>query len=89
MRLPIAHAASKGEMQRAALDLLRETGQPVISRMVAERFCEAHGLLLDDAAFKTIRYRASNAMCHLRDKGLVRQIGKKEADVRWALLERA
>ena len=87
MRLPIPHAAAKGEMQRAALDLLRETGQPIVSRMVAERFCESRGFKPDPAAFKAIRYRASNAMCNLREKGLVRQIGKKGADVRWLLAD--
>jgi hypothetical protein len=87
MRLPIPHAASKGEMQRAALDLLRETGQPITSRMVAARFCETRDLHLDDAAFKTVRDRASNAMCHLRDKGLVCQVGKKGADVQWMLAD--
>ena len=87
MRLPIAHAANKGEMQRAALDLLRETSEAVTSRMVASRFCDTRNLRLDEAAFKSVRYRASNAMCHLRDKGLVRQVGKKGADVRWVLAE--
>ena len=62
MRLPPAHPAAKGEFQRAALDLFRETGGPISSRMVATRFCETRGLDLDDAAFRSIRCRASSGL---------------------------
>jgi hypothetical protein len=85
MRLPISHGAAKGEMQRAALDLLRETGAPITSRMVAQRFCDARSLKPDDATFTNIRNRASNALCNMRDKGMVREVGRDGANVRWGL----
>jgi hypothetical protein len=88
MRLPPAHPAAKGEFQRAALDLFRETGAPITSRMVADRFCEARGLSIDDTAFKAIRYRASSGLCNMRDQGMIRRVGaKKGANARWALAE--
>ena len=87
MRLPIPHAAGRGEMQRTALELLRGTGEAVTSRMLAERFCERRGLHLDDTSFKKVHYRASNAMRHLRQKGLVRQVGEKDANVQWAICD--
>src|ERR1039458_9505721 len=49
MRLPVPYAADKGEMQRAALDLLRETQAPITSLMVAERFCEERGFQIGRA----------------------------------------
>lgn len=85
MRLPTYHAARKGEMQRAALELLRESGAPVTSRMVAKRFCQARGFNPDDATFTNIRNRASNALCHMRDRGMVRVVGHDKANVCWAL----
>lgn len=87
MRLPPAHPAAKGEFQRAALDLFRETGAPITSRMVADRFCENRGLALDDAAFKAIRYRASNGLCNMRTRRMIQRIGKKGADAQWKLVE--
>jgi DUF1680 family protein len=84
-RLPNYHAAGKGEMQRAAMDLMRETGAPITSRMVAIRFCEARGLRPDDATFTNIRNRASNALCNMRDKGMVQQAGRDGANVLWRL----
>ena len=88
MRLPIPHAADKGEIQRAALDLLREAaGEPITSQMVAQRFCEARELHLDDAGFKAIRYRASSALSNMRDKGMIRLIGTKGATARWTLTD--
>jgi hypothetical protein len=86
MRLPTYHAASKGEMQRAALDLLRQTGAPITSRMVAQRFCQARGLTPDDATFTNIRNRASNALCHMRDKGIIQPVGRDKANVCWGLV---
>ena len=87
MRLPPAHPAAKGEFQRAALDLFRETGGPISSRMVAERFCESRGLNVDDAVFKAIRYRASSGLCNMRTRRMIRRIGPKGPDARWALVE--
>jgi len=88
MRLPPAHAAGKGEFQRAALDLFRETGAPITSRMLAERFCKSRGLTVDDATFKSIRYRASSGLSHMRDRGMVRRVGaRKGANAQWALVE--
>ena len=87
MRLPIPQAAGRGEMQRTALELLREPGEAITSRMLAERFCERRGLHLDDLFFKKVPYRASSAIGHLRQKGLVRQVGKKGANVRWAICD--
>ena len=87
MRLPIPHAAGKGEMQRTALELLREPGEAITSRMLAQRFCERRGLHLDDMSFKRIHYRASSAIGHLRQKGLIRQVGRKGADVQWAICD--
>jgi hypothetical protein len=87
MRLPIPHAAGRGEMQRTALELLRGPGETITSRMLAERFCERRGLHLDDMSFKKVHYRASSAIGHLRQKGLVRQIGKKGTDVQWAICD--
>lgn len=82
-RLPTYHAASKGEMRRAALDLLRETGAPITSRMVAERFCQKRGLSPDDASFTNIRNRAANALHHMRAKGMIRAVGQEGANVLW------
>jgi hypothetical protein len=82
-RLPIPHAAGRGEMRRNALELLRETGAPITSRMIAERFCEKRGLHVDDASFKKIHYRASQATRYLRNKGLIRQGGKDGMHVQW------
>jgi SnoaL-like domain len=48
MRLPIPHAAGKGEMQSIAFELLREPGSAISSRMLAERFCERRGLYHGD-----------------------------------------
>jgi hypothetical protein len=87
MRLPIPHGAAKGEMQRAALTALRETQGPITSRIVAERFCQARGLHLDPAAFQGVHHRASNAMRHLRAKGLIQMVGKRGQDVRWTLTD--
>jgi hypothetical protein len=82
-RLPIPHAAGRGEMRRNALELLHETGAPITSRMIAERFCEKRGLHVDDTSFKKIHYRASQATRHLRNKGLIRQSGKDGMHVQW------
>ena len=87
MRLPIAHPAAKGEIQRCALDLLRETQGPITSLMVAQRFCEARELHVDDAAFKAIRYRASSALCNMRDKGMITMTGTKGTTARWSLAD--
>jgi hypothetical protein len=86
MRLPIPHAAAKGEMQSIAFELLRERSA-ITSRMLAERFCEKRGLQLDDISFQRIRYRASSTMSNLRRKGLVRQIGRKGTDMQWAICD--
>ena len=56
MRLPPAHPAVKGEFQRITLDLFRDTGGPITSRMVAMRFCENRGFEPDDAAVTRIGY---------------------------------
>ena len=69
MRLPPAHPAGKGEFQRIALDLLRETGEPISSRLVAQRFCENRSLNLDDTAFRSVRYRASSGLCQSNLRG--------------------
>lgn len=45
-RLPHPHPAAKGEFQRLALDLFRETEGPITSLMVAKRFCENRDLAL-------------------------------------------
>ena len=87
MRLPIPHAAGKGEMQSIAFELQREPGNAITSRMLAERFCERRGLHLDDISFRKIRYRASSTMSNLRQKGLVRQIGRKGTDMQWAICD--
>lgn len=87
LRLPPAHPAAKGEFQRAALDLFRDTGGPISSQMVARRFCEARGLSLDDAAFKAIRYRASSGLCNMQTRGMIRRIGPKGPAARWVLVE--
>lgn len=87
MRLPSYHAAGKGEFQRAALDLLRETDGPITSRMVAARFCETRGLNPDDATSAAIRQRASNVLHHMRGNGMVRQVGREGTTVQWALAD--
>ena len=88
MRLPIAHPAAKGEFQRIVLDLFRETGAPITSRMVADRFCESRALVLDDVSFKSIRYRTSNCLCNMQDRGMVNRVeSKKGPNARWALVE--
>lgn len=87
MRLPPAHPAVKGEFQRIALDLFRETGGPISSRLVAERFCKNRGFEPDDAAFKGIRYRASTGLCHMRDRRMIRRVGPKGADARWVMVD--
>lgn len=86
MRLPVAHPAAKGEFQRHALDLFRETDAPITSRMVADRFCEVRKLKVDDATYKSIRYRASSGLCNMRKSGMVRRVGStKGANARWQL----
>lgn len=88
MRLPPAHPAAKGEFQRLALDLFRETGSQITSRMVADRFCETRNLKVDDVTFKSIRYRASNCLCNMRNRGMIRRVGAtKGANARWGLVE--
>jgi len=86
MRLPTAHPAAKGEFQRHALDLLRETKTPITSRMLADRFCEVRNLKVDDATYKSIRYRATNGLCNMRNRGMVRRVGAtKGTNARWEL----
>ena len=88
MRLPPAHPAAKGEFQRLALDLFRETGSPITSRMVADRFCEMRSLTVDEVTYKSIRYRATNGLCNMRSRGMIRRVGAtKGANARWALVE--
>ena len=87
MRLPPAHPAAKGEFQRAALDLFRETGGPISSRMVATRFCETRGLDLDDAAFRSIRCRASSGLWNMRKRRMIRRVGPKGSDAKWVLVD--
>ena len=87
MRLPPAHPAGKGEFQRIALDLLRETGEPISSRMVAQRFCDNRSLNLDDAAFKSVRYRASSGLHNMRIRRMIRRVGPKGPNARWQLVE--
>lgn len=84
MRLPTPHPAAKGEFQRHALDLLRETHAPITSRMVADRFCEVRELKVDEATYKSFRYRASSCLCNMRSSGMVRRVGAaKGANARW------
>ena len=86
MRLPAAHPAAKGEFQRHALDLLRETDAPITSRMLADRFCEVRNLKVDEATYKSIRYRASTGLCHMRSSGMVCRVGAaKGSNARWYL----
>lgn len=87
MRLPPAHPARKGEFQRIALDLLRETGEPISSHMVAKRFCDIRELNLDDAAFKSVRYRASSGLCNMQIRRMIRRIGPKGPEARWKLVD--
>ena len=88
MRLPPAHPAKKGEFQRLVLDLFRETGSPITSRMLADRFCETRDLKVDDVTYKAIRYRATSGLCHMRDRGMIRRIGAaKGAHAKWELVE--
>jgi hypothetical protein len=87
MRLPIPYAADRGEIRRAALNLLREARDPVTSRMVAEHFCAERGFRPNDADFKGIHYRVSIALCHMRKQGMIQRIGTKGASVRWALAD--
>lgn len=87
MRLPPAHPAGKGEFQRITLDLLRETGEPISSQMVAQRFCENRELNLDDAAFRAVRYRASSGLHNMRLRRMIRRIGPKGPDARWQLVD--
>lgn len=87
MRLPPAHPAAKGEFQRLALDLFRETGGPISSRMVAERFCKNREIELDNVAFRSIRYRASSGLGNMRNRQMIRRIGPKGADARWVLVD--
>lgn len=87
MRLPPAHPAGKGEFQRVVLDLFRETGGPISSRMVAERFCQKRDLIADDAVFRSIRYRASSGLCNMQKRKMVRRVGPKGVDARWVLVE--
>lgn len=86
-QMPPAHPAGKGEFQRIALDLLRETGEPISSQMVAQRFCENRELTLDDHAFRSIRYRASSGLYNMRLRKMVRRIGPKGPEARWQLVE--
>lgn len=85
-RLPPAHPAGKGEFQRLALDLFRETEGPITSLMVAKRFCETRGLTLDDIAFKFVRYRASSGLCNMRARRMVERVGAARGEnASWVL----
>lgn len=86
-RLPPPHPAAKGEFQRLALDLFRETEGPITSLMVARRFCENRGLALDEIAFKFVRYRASSGLCNMRARGMIERVGVARAEkARWKLV---
>lgn len=88
MRLPPPHPAAKGEFQRVALDLFRETASQITSRMVADRFCESRSLNVDEVTYKSIRYRASSGLCNMRNRGMIRRVGAtKGEDARWELVE--
>lgn len=87
MRLPPAHPAAKGEFQRAVLDLFRETGGPISSRMVADRFCERRGLTVDEITYKSIRYRATSTLGSLRKRGILRCMGEKGPAARWVIVD--
>jgi hypothetical protein len=87
-RLPTPHPAAKGEFQRAAFDLLRETGKPITSLMVAQRFCGNRNLNADDVAFKFIRYRASSCLCNMRERGMICRVGTgRSVNASWELVE--
>jgi len=87
MRLPPAHPAAKGEFQRAVLDLFRETGGPISSRMVADRSCERRGLTVDEITYKSIRYRATNTLSNLSKRGILRCTGIKGSAARWVIVD--
>jgi hypothetical protein len=84
-RLPPPHAARKGEFQRIAMVLMRETAGPITSLAVAERFCASRGMKPDERTLKSIRNRASNALDHMKDKGMIRQVEQPGAYRGWVL----
>jgi hypothetical protein len=73
-RLPSPFHAAKGELQRLVLDTIRETGGPVTSLMVAERFCAARGMTPDDRTIITIRGRVGSIIGKMKQKGALCQV---------------
>ena len=73
-RLPSPYAAKRGELRRIALDLLRETGGPITSLMVAERFCAGRGLTPEGRALTTVRNRVSHVLGKMKASGVVRDV---------------
>lgn len=73
-RLPTPFTAKKGEMQRLALAMLRETDRPMTSIALAERFCAKRGLKADDLTLTSLRNRASIAIGRMKARGIVREV---------------
>ena len=87
-RLPPPYPARKGEFQRIALSLLRETEAPITSLMLAERFCALRDLKPDAPTLTSLRNRCSNALGHMKGRGLVQQINTPGPYRGWVLTRR-
>jgi hypothetical protein len=75
----------KGEQMRLCLAALRETGQPMSARQVAEHAMRAKGLPTDNEAIVgSVRVQIRVALGRLEDRGLVVRI-ISAPDAWWAL----
>lgn len=84
--LPPRHMAFKGEISRALLSILRETGEPLTTKDLALRVMAERSLnVADPRLVRTVQKRVGASLRHLRARGLVRSDRRKGSNLGWTV----
>lgn len=85
--LPPRHAAFKGEISRAILDVLRESGEALSTHDLTVRVMTARSLnLADKRLVVTLQKRIGAALRHMRGRGRMQSERGTSGRMAWRLL---
>ena len=84
--VPRQHVAFEGEVRRAVLDALRETGLALTIKDLALRMMEARKLSAADARLVRVEKKVGACLRKLRHQGTVRSAKGRGDSLRWRLV---
>lgn len=84
--LPPRHAAFKGQVTRAILEMLRDAKGPLLGETITIDLMQERALnTMDKRLVKTMRKRVGAALRHLRSRQLVVSTQERGSSLSWAL----